>query len=71
MHNCMYKEELHEPDYVRRYFRVIKWSRMKGGACRTYGAEQMLTGFWRNDEVKKPLRKTRHRWQDNINVNPK
>ena len=31
----------------------------------------MLTVIWRNAELKKKRRKTRHRWEDNINVNLK
>jgi len=42
-----------------------------GRACGTYGRqERSVQGFGGKNEVKRPLRKPRHRWEDNIKMNP-
>jgi hypothetical protein len=40
-----------------------------GGACSAYGGEERRThGFVGKPEGKRPLGRTRHRWEDNIRL---
>jgi len=40
-----------------------------GGACSAYGGEERcIEGFGGETEGKRPLGRTRHRWEDNIKM---
>jgi hypothetical protein len=46
---------------------MIKWRRMKGGACSTYrGEERLYRVSVGKTEGKRPLGRPRHRWENNI-----
>jgi len=40
-----------------------------GGACSMYGGEERRIQYvWEKPEGKRPLGKTRHRWEDNVQL---
>jgi hypothetical protein len=39
-----------------------------GGICSTHGEGEVFTGFWLRPEGKRPLRRHRRMWEDNIKM---
>ena len=61
--------EIHDLHCSPNIIRAIKLRRMKGGACKAYGGEErFIEGLVGKPVGKRPLRRTRRRWEDNIKM---
>jgi hypothetical protein len=66
----LHHEELHKLYSSPNIIRAIKSSRLIWGACSTHGSDEKCISYlgWKT-EGKRPLRRPRCRWEDNINQN--
>jgi len=65
----LHNEELHDLYSSPNTVRVIRWRRMRWGHVARMERKEVYIGFWwGNLKAKRPLKRPRHRWQDNIKM---